>query len=55
VRRDEHPARTKDKNERQPSQKEDSDESAYAVNRWDFGLIDARYDGVFHDDFAPSS
>src|SRR5260370_10407509 len=53
ARRDEHPARAKDKDKRQPSQKEDGDESAYAGNRWNFGLIDARYDDVCHDDFAP--
>src|SRR5260370_40537754 len=50
ARRDEHPARAKDKNERQPTQKEDGDERTYAGNRWNFGLIDARYDGVFHNE-----
>jgi hypothetical protein len=37
------------------AKKEDGDETACAGNRWNFGLIDARYDGVFHDDFAPFS
>jgi hypothetical protein len=55
ARRDEHTARAKDKDERQPSQKKESDENSGGGNRWNPGLIDARYDGVFHDDFAAFS
>ena len=51
-RRDEHTTRVKDKDEREPSQKGDGDEIVCAGNRRNFGLIDARYDGVVHDDFA---
>ncbi len=45
--RDEHTAPAKDKGERQPSRKEDC-----TGNRWNFGLIDARYDGGIQDDFG---
>jgi hypothetical protein len=51
-RREEHPASAKDKDERQPSQKGNGDESACAENRRNFGLINARNDGFFHDDFG---
>jgi hypothetical protein len=44
--------RPKDKEEREPSRKDDGDEIVCSGNRRNFGLIDARYEGVVDDDFA---